>query len=255
MLDQCHLGDQIGHLDQLGLGVAAGDDHVLVGGLLVAQEGQDFIEIEIVVTQHDVQLVEQHQPMTVIADHLLGALPARGRGGDVTLTVLGDPGEALAHDVQRDQIRKGLQQTRFARVPFRRLGELHDADGIAMTDMAEHHAQRRRCLALAGAGMDDQQAFLSDLGRHDLVLRRLVFGGLDLVAGIFFIVVDSFGHAISFAISLCACGRSSAIRSAARLERGVHKPRRMASAKRAAVSRNAAGFADVMKPRTSSSSR
>ena len=38
-------------------------------------------------------------------------------------------------------------------------------------------------------------------------------------------------------------GKSSAIRSAARLERGVHSPRRIASAKRSAVSRSAAGLA------------
>jgi hypothetical protein len=70
---------QIGHLDQLGLGVAAGDDDVLVGRLLVAQEGQHFIEIEIVVAQHDVEFVQQHHAMAVIADHLLGAFPAGGR--------------------------------------------------------------------------------------------------------------------------------------------------------------------------------
>ena len=38
MLDQRHFGDEIGDLDQLRLGVAAGDDDMLVGRLLVAEE-------------------------------------------------------------------------------------------------------------------------------------------------------------------------------------------------------------------------
>ena len=45
MLHQRHLGDEIGHLDQFRLGVAAGDDDVLVGGLFLAQESQHFVDV------------------------------------------------------------------------------------------------------------------------------------------------------------------------------------------------------------------
>ena len=59
------------------------------------------------------------------------------------------------------------------------------------------------------------------------------------------------GHAVSF----CVVASNSAIRSAARLERGVQSPRWIASAKRAAVSPSAAGLAAGHEVRTRSSCR
>ena len=64
------------------------------------------------------------------------------------------------------------------RCPTTALDELHDADGHAMADVAEHHAERGGDLALAVAGVDDQQALFDGLGRHDLVARRLVLAHL-----------------------------------------------------------------------------
>src|SRR3954470_6471749 len=49
MLHQCHFGDEIGHLDQFQLGIAAGDDDVLVGGLFLAQEGKHLVEVKVIV--------------------------------------------------------------------------------------------------------------------------------------------------------------------------------------------------------------
>ena len=63
-------------------------------------------------------------------------------GGDIALAILGFPGEAFAHDVQRHQFRKFRQQLRLAGVPCRRFGELHDRHRITMADMAKHHAER-----------------------------------------------------------------------------------------------------------------
>ena len=77
MFDQRHLGDEVGHLDQVGMGVAAGDDDVLVGRLLFAQEFQHVVDGEVVVAQHDVEFVEQHQAVAIVADQFLGALPRR----------------------------------------------------------------------------------------------------------------------------------------------------------------------------------
>src|SRR3954471_23882279 len=55
VLHQRHFGDEIGHLDQFRLGVAASDNDVLVGGLFLAQEGQHLIEVEVIVAQDDVE--------------------------------------------------------------------------------------------------------------------------------------------------------------------------------------------------------
>ena len=54
-----------------------------------------------------------------------------------------------------------------------------------MADVAKHHAERGRGLALAGAGVDDQQALLAGLGRHDLVARCLVLARLFPMTGVF----------------------------------------------------------------------
>src|SRR5579872_2502155 len=98
-----------------------------------------------------------------------------------------------------------------------------------MANMAKYHAERRRGFALAAAGVDDQEALLAGLGRHDLVARRLVLAHLLGVARICG-VVGLGGHA---ALSFCCRGSSLLIRSAALFERGVHNPRRIASWKRA----------------------
>ena len=54
---------------------------------------------------------------------------------------------------------------------------------------AEHHAESRGRLALALAGMDDQQAFFDGLAGHDLVARRLLLAHLLVVT-----VIVVFGH-------------------------------------------------------------
>src|SRR5205814_10596948 len=99
------------------------------------------------------------------------------------------------------------------------------------------------------AGVEDQQAFVPGLGGHDLVARRLVLTHLLRVARIVGVVVWLGTHA---ALSCWVCGNSFLIRSAALFERGVHRPRRIASWNRATVSRSAAGFFSDMKARTSS---
>ena len=116
--------------------------------------------------------------MAVVADQLLGAFPGGAGGGDVALAVLGFPGEAFAHDVQRHQFGEFRQHASLAGLPRRDLTNCTTPTGIAMADVPEHHAERGRRLALALAGVDDQQALLAGLGRHDLVARRLVLARL-----------------------------------------------------------------------------
>ena len=60
MLDQRHLGDEIGGRDQFGLGVAAGDDDVQIGATR-AQRRRSPVRSEIVVAQRDVEFVEHDQ--------------------------------------------------------------------------------------------------------------------------------------------------------------------------------------------------
>src|ERR1700682_410063 len=189
MFYQSHLGHEIGHLDQGSMRVAAGDDDMLVGRLLVAQKIQHILDRQIFVAQYDVELIQHHHAVTIVADEFFRALPARGGGGDVAGAILRLPGKALAHDVQRRQLRKFRQHPRLAGVPRRRLRKLYDSDGIAMTDMAKHHADRGGGLALAGAGMDDQQALLASFSGHDLVARGLVLACFFLVASVFRVIV------------------------------------------------------------------
>jgi len=70
----------------------------------------------------------------------------------------------------------------FARRPGT-FDELDDTSLHAMSDAAEHHAEGSRRLALALAGMDDQQAFLDGLGGDLGILRGLAIGHFGLVAG------------------------------------------------------------------------
>src|SRR3546814_17619057 len=86
--------------------------------------------------------------------------------------------EAVTHGDDRHPVGKGLQDLALAGLPPA-LYELHDADLEAVADRAEDHAEGGRRLALALAGVDDQQALLDRLGRHapvagGLLIRHLI---------------------------------------------------------------------------------
>src|SRR6185437_626821 len=106
MLDQRHLGDEVGDFDQLFLGVAAGQNHVCQRRFFFLQEGHDVSDIEIIIAQRDIDFVEQHQPDVRVPDQFLGLLPAGAGGGNVAGAVLGLPGKALAHGVELAKLRK-----------------------------------------------------------------------------------------------------------------------------------------------------
>jgi len=48
MLDQCHLGDEVGGSDQLRLGIAAGNNDVQIGAT-AGERGHDSMKIEVLV--------------------------------------------------------------------------------------------------------------------------------------------------------------------------------------------------------------
>jgi hypothetical protein len=69
---------------------------------------------------------------------------------------------------------KALERRRLARLPLA-LGELHDRHPKAVTGSAHRQAEARRALALAVAGVDDQQTLI-----ELALVARLVLLLLDL---------------------------------------------------------------------------
>src|SRR5690348_3467618 len=57
MLDQCHLGDEVGGIDQLLLGTATGQHDMGSWRLGVRKEIDDLGNVEIIVAQGDIDLV------------------------------------------------------------------------------------------------------------------------------------------------------------------------------------------------------
>ena len=145
------------------------------------QAGQHRGFVEIVVAQRDVQFVQHQQAEAGALHHLHRALPGALGGGDVAGAVLRLPGEALAHRVPFDQVAEAGEGVALAGGPGA-LDELHHADRPAAPEHAQREAERRRGLALAGAGVDHQQALLDGLGRHLGVLHGLALGHLLAVA-------------------------------------------------------------------------
>lgn len=74
-----------------------------------------------------------------------------------------------------------------------------------MRDAAEDHAEGGGGLALALAGVDDDQALLAGLGGHDLVAGGLLLGHLRLVAGV---LVGGLAHHVFLGF---ICGLPTAI--------------------------------------------
>ena len=111
----------------------------------------------------------------------------KGKSSSAFGMVLRFPGKAFAHRVELAEIAKMAgEQAPLAGVPGA-LDELHDRAGEAMGNAAHDHAEGGGRLALAGAGMDDDQALFAALGRHDLVAGDLDFRHFRRVAGVGFL--------------------------------------------------------------------
>src|SRR3954447_20223752 len=136
VLDQRHLGDEVGDLQERRRRVAAGDDDMQIARLAL-QHGHDLVERQIVVAQHDVQLVEQHHPVGWVGDHIPGRFPGGAGGGDVAGAVLRVPGEPLPHRAAGDEIGKPRQHGALAGVPGA-LDELHHPDPEPVPDAAQY---------------------------------------------------------------------------------------------------------------------
>ena len=178
------------------MGVAPGQHDVGQRRLFGFQERHDLGDIDIVIADRDVDLVQQHHPVGRITDQLLCLGPSGLGHFGVAGLVLGFPGKPLAHRVKRALCAELAQnQVSFTR-RHAAFDELHHSAGQPVGDAAKDHPECGRRLALALAGMDDDQPLLVGLGRHDLVACGLFLGHLDGVT--VNVVGGVFGHGVSF---------------------------------------------------------
>lgn len=101
MFHEFHFGDQICDLDQVCVGVAAGEDDVGHVGFLGGEEFDDFVDVDVVVADRDVDFVEEDHFVGHIEDQFLGFGPSGLSHFGIAGFVLGFPGEAFAHGVER----------------------------------------------------------------------------------------------------------------------------------------------------------
>ena len=141
-----------------GLAAATGDDHVLHRRTRL-QIAEHLIEIEVAVLEGDVQFIEHHQTDRRITQQLARHCPCGFGGGDVALTVLGFPGEALAHHVETHLLGEAAEEQLFAGA-VAALDELHHAALHAVAHGAGEHAERRAAFAFAVTGEHQHQAAL-----------------------------------------------------------------------------------------------
>ena len=249
MFDQGHFRYQIGDLHERRLGVASGYHHVLLPGL-VFQRLEHLLEGQVIIAQYDIEFVENYHVIARIGDHFLGCLPRPARRGDIAGAVLGVPGEALAHGLQCDELGEAGENGAFAGLPHA-LDELDDPDPHAVANRPDRQAEGGGRLALALAGIDDDEAAFFRLGRQDFVPGRLLLRHLLGVTAV------EFGFAEPFRILHGPSPRLPPANSDnmpwAAFERGRHRPRVCASSKRSLISLSAAGLCSAMKARTASS--
>src|SRR5262249_36531159 len=161
--------------------------------------------------------------------HRLAFFPGGAGVRDVAGAVLRLPGEALTQRLDGAELREFLQHPALAGVPLA-LDELDDADLHAVADAAHHHAEGRRRLALALAGVDDEQALLDGLARHHLVARFLALGGFLVGAAVEF---GFFGHEAARVDGVRPA--QSLSRAWAALDLGRQRLRSCASSRRSAI--------------------
>ncbi|KGW79200.1 hypothetical protein Y046_3863 [Burkholderia pseudomallei MSHR2990] len=169
MLDEPHFGDEIGRVDErVGRMPARHDD--VQRRIARGERREHFVERQVFVLEHRVQLVEDHHPVITALDHPARLVPAAARGGDVGVAVLRVPRVAVAH---RDEValRVRAEEIALGRVQ-RALDELHDTRAHPVAEHPHGHPERGRALALAVAGVDDQEPLLDGRGRLLLLVAR-----------------------------------------------------------------------------------
>ena len=132
-------------------------------------------------SDHIGEFVQHHQVETGILQQRPGHVPGALRRRDIGAAILGIPGEAGAHLVER-YLGAVLFQVDFLPRKLFTLDELDDSHLVAVTQGAHYHAECRARLALAVTGEQDRDPALRirclDSGVHIGLL--LLHGGLVL---------------------------------------------------------------------------
>ena len=152
MADGLHLGDQVGGVEQLLRGAAAGGDDLEVrrprgeGGQHVGQRDQT-------VAQRGVQLVEHQQVAVVAAERLGGRGPGGRRRGAVLAVGRAAQHAAARHGRTHDLDPAGAQDGKL-RALAAALDELHEDDPQAGAPRAQRQADGGRRLTFAVAHVE-----------------------------------------------------------------------------------------------------
>ena len=160
------------------MGIAPRQNHMGHIGFLRRQKFHDLVDIHVIITDRDVDLVEQHHRVGFVQDQLFGFGPCGLRHFGVARFVLGFPSEAFTHGVERAFILEITKDQIAFTGGHAALDKLHNRAFHIMGDAAENHTERGRRFALTLAGIDDDQSLFVGLGRHDLIARGLLFGHL-----------------------------------------------------------------------------
>ena len=176
MFDQLHFSHQIRRFNQICMGVAPGEHHMGHGRFFIAQKGDDLLDIKVIITQSDIDLIQQHHVIALITDQLFGFGPSGLGHFGIAGFVLGFPSEPLSHGMKRAEIVEMLQD----QIPFAcahsAFDELNHGTFALMGNMAKNHVEGRGGFALSLTGMNDHQAFFVGFGCHDLVPRGFFLG-------------------------------------------------------------------------------
>src|SRR3954449_707678 len=186
VLDLHDLRDEFGELDELRRGVAAGDDDVLEAGP-VAQRRDDVVHVDPAPLQRVRDLVEQEELVALLRDRALDLSPALACEVGGLGEVARQPRPAVAHLLPIDPAQSG-RGLRLADLPLAGLHELKDAAAVPARPRAHEHPERRRALALAMPGDDDDERAvtrLAALGLRAAAVARTVrhVDALGAVAG------------------------------------------------------------------------
>src|SRR3989344_1018299 len=172
MLDELHLGDGVGEVDELLRCATAGGPQVDVAGTL-AKHLEHFVELKPAVSQRVGDLVEHDHEVLTRQDGGGGTFPAvAGQLGRV-LQVLALPAEAIAQAF--DGHAQLLEHAVLAEAGRRHLHELVDPDLLATAMGAQGQAEGRGALALAIAGVDEDEAATRAIGFFDLAVNGWFF--------------------------------------------------------------------------------
>src|SRR5699024_7456972 len=186
--DLGHLRGDVGDLEQPRVGVAAGDDHVLVAGT-VRQGLDDLVDVDPAPPEDVGELVEHIERVRLRGEAApdLGP-PLAGVGGMVLLGPrLAGPRPAGAHLVPLDgspfagllvESAEGREGLLLTDPPLRGLDELEDPDRPPLVPAAQGEAEGGGRLALAGPPVDEDERGVATLARRESVVGG--DGGLSL---------------------------------------------------------------------------